>query len=576
MKMHWKRPIRRCIFVVMMAAGLAGCASAPKDAGFSEVREEVAERSGYAAAWTRGAEENAKVNEVARDLLAEELKLEEAIQIALLGNRNLQATFEELGISRAELIQAGLPENPPLSSAFRFFDAGLVVEGSFVQDLISVITIPLRRERQGNQFEATKRLVTAEVATLVAEVKRAYIDYQASKQTVELLQQVVQATKSSYMVSERLREAGNARQLEVLQERALYEEAKVALNAATEALALARERMNAVMGLWGARTVWETPPRLPEVPADAPGVAGEPGLGDPAPSDQATGMVAQGLPGQRGPGETQEEYQAERLAGGPTNEQIGGPAEDVLGQLEGLPGPGMEAEIMTESLQPAEKRFSHIERMAIKRNLELGAARHLIEAQAAQLEIDVITTIFPFLNFGGTFERDPAGPNAEWGVGPVFDAPIPVWDFGQAQYSAEASRLRQRVENYAALAVEVRATARALEARLQTARARALYHREVILPLHATLMRETQLQYNAMQVNPFQLLTIKEQQIAAGIAYVQSLQDYWMARSQLEQLLDGALPAVPGVPTPAAIGGGLGGVGGGAQPRGGIRIQGGQ
>jgi cobalt-zinc-cadmium efflux system outer membrane protein len=539
---------------VIAAALVAGCATAPADAGFSDVNAAAEERTGYSLAWTRGVEEDRRVAEVVAGLLGDELTIEEAVQVALLSNRNIQATYEELGIRRGALIQAGLPENPVLGADFRFFDAGLVVEGAFVEDLISVFTIPLRRRMEANHFEAAKLRVTNEVVTLVAEAKRAYIDYQASKQLVELLQQVVQATKASYMAQERLREAGNTRQFDVLQERAFYEESKVALNQAIEALVLARERMNAVMGLWGEQTRWETPARLPELPAAVTASLGDQERGEPTPPPATRATTAEGEPGQRGPGETQEEFQAERLAGPPTNEQLTAPTTDVLGEIEAAPGPGAEAEILDSGPGPSSERFAEVERLAVQRNLHLAATRDEIEAQAARLKLEMITAAFPFLDAGVTFERNPAGNEEEWGLGPAVRSPIPIFDWGQAQYPQEASRLRQRLEHYAQDATSVRALARVLETRLQTSRARATYQREVVMPLHAALVQEAQLQYNAMQLTPFQLLLVKEQQIQAAITYVTALHAYWRARADLEQLLDGGLPATVPIPVAGGIG----------------------
>ena len=82
-------------------------------------------------------------------------------------------------------------------------------------------------------MEATKALVTARVVMLVGDLKRTYFGYQAGKQLVEMLEQVVQATEASYLVAGRMREAGGLRQLDVLQERALYEQSKVAESPAT-------------------------------------------------------------------------------------------------------------------------------------------------------------------------------------------------------------------------------------------------------------------------------------------------------------------------------------------------------
>ena len=79
--------------------------------------------------------------------------------------------------------------------------------------------------------------------------------------------------------------------------------------------------------------------------------------------------------------------------------------------------------------------------------------------------------------------------------------------------------------------------------RAQGARDRALYYRDIMLPLHERIVNETQLHYNAMQLGPVQLLRAREQQIETGAAYVEALRDYWMARTELAQLLSGRLPA---------------------------------
>ena len=519
-----RRILLPAALAALAAAGLAGCA--PKDAGFSRVDDYVEQRSGFDQAWTRGAEEDAAVHEFVGDVLAGgELTVDEAAQVALLSNRRLQATYERLGIQRGRLIHAGLPNNPVLDGEFRFFDEGLEIEGNVFQDLISVFTIPLRREREGNRLEATVNLVTDEALHVVAETRRSYVDYQAAKQLVELLRQVAQATESSYMTAERLREAGNVRQLDVLRERALYEESKVALNAAVAALAASRERMNGVMGVWGPQARWETPARLPEVPAPR-------GVPDVVPAEDAAlpypkARAAEGLPGERNPGESPPEFQAERLAGPPVNEQVASPESFYRDD---------EAEAVGTS---AETRFAEVERLAVERNLHLAARRNLIEAQAAEMDYQVITAAFPFLNLGILPTLTPAD---EFALGPFVGSPVPVFDFGQAAYAREGSALRLLLEDYAATAVELRALARSLEAQLQAARARAAYTRDVVLPLHAAVVAEAQLNYNAMTLTPFELLVAKRQQIEAAIGYVGALREYWHTRASLEQLLDGGNP----------------------------------
>ena len=542
-----------CLKLAAALAGipllLAGCA--PEDAGFGAVSSELTQRTGYSTGWTRGIDEDALVDQMVSVLLSDELTLEEAVQIALVNNRALQASFEQLGINRGaragmRALFASHPslDDPVAEGAWWFFDKGTAFEGVLTEDVISIITIPMRRELEGNRFEATKLQVIAQTVHLVADVKRAWFTYQANKQMVEMFQHAVQATKGSYMAMERLREAGNTRQLDVFRERILYEEAKVALNQAVEQLARSRETLNSLMGLWGRQTRWETPQRLPAVP----GKLAEMPLESPA----GVAAITPGEFPQKGkmtarqpsspPTEPQVQTRVERLAGPPVDEQIGGDPQQIL-------GPQTEARQQRQSMEdaradagPSAERFAEIEKQALAQSLDLAIAWRLVQAQAGRLKLDTTLAIFPFLEAGGTAERNPEG---KWGAGPAVISPIPVFDFGQGQIPQETSRLRQRLEQYAAVATDIRAVARAAEARFQAARSRALYMGEVVMPLHAAFVAESQLQYNAMQLTAFQLIGAKVRQIRAGQQYVLALLDYWLTRTDLEQLLDGSLP--PGV-----------------------------
>ena len=51
-------------------------------------------------------------------VLQDGLSLDEALRLALLNNRRLQAGFLGLGVARAEFVQAGLLRNPSLGVAF--------------------------------------------------------------------------------------------------------------------------------------------------------------------------------------------------------------------------------------------------------------------------------------------------------------------------------------------------------------------------------------------------------------------------------------------------------------------------
>ena len=141
---------------------------------------------------------------------------------------------------------------------------------------------------------------------------------------------------------------------------------------------------------------------------------------------------------------------------------------------------------------------------------------------------------------GGSAEKES---DEVWGVGPSVSVPIPIFDQGQARVARATAELRRAQHEYHALAVRIRATARALVERVRGAGERAAYVRDIVLPLHERIVSEAQLQYNAMQIGVFQLLRDRQEQIDAGVEYVELLREYWSARADLLHLLSGRLPA---------------------------------
>jgi outer membrane protein, heavy metal efflux system len=171
--------------------------------------------------------------------------------------------------------------------------------------------------------------------------------------------------------------------------------------------------------------------------------------------------------------------------------------------------------------------------------LDLANARERIAATGEHLGLARWTTLLPELSAGPQAERN----DGEWEIGPRIDFPIPLFDQGQARVGRGVAELRRARQEYYGSAVRIRATARALGDRVEGARDRALYYREVLLPLHERIVNEAQLQYNAMQLGPLQLLRAREQQIQTAVGYIESLRDYWLARADVEQILSGQLPS---------------------------------
>ena len=446
----------------------SGCTSVALNAGFDDVRATVEERGTTKLFWNNGTDLDKEAAQKLGLLLQRKLTADEAVQIALLNNRDLQAVYSDLGVAQADLVQAGLFSNPIFDAAVMFPVSGRGrpdVEVSAVMNFLNVFYIPLRKRVAAARFEETKTRVTGAVLDFAARVRGAFYAYEADEQMLELRQTIVQALDASFEIARRLSEAGNITDLDLARERAQFEAAKLALRAAEISVRQSREELNVLMGFWGAQTQWQSPRRLPEI-TDKP--------------------------------------------------------------------------LDTKD----------IERLALERSLDLVQARQRVIGAGEELGLTRWTTLLP------DFSAGPKGERLEgaWDVGPQLEYSIPLFDQGQARAGRAAAELRRFQQEYYALGVRIRAQARAVRDRLEGAGDRAMYYREILLPLHERIVNETQLQYNAMQLGPFQLLRAREQQIETAVAYIEALRDYWLARGDLGQLLSGRLPSSGAAPAKTASG----------------------
>lgn len=199
-------------------------------------------------------------------------------------------------------------------------------------------------------------------------------------------------------------------------------------------------------------------------------------------------------------------------------------AWQMAGRLADIPAPALPVE--------------GLEGRALQQSLDLASARQRLVVAGEQLGVQRATALVPELSVGGLAERN----EGAWDVGPSVEFPIPLFDQGQGRVGRAMAELRRAQQEYYALGVQIRATARLLQAQVQEARERALYYRDVLLPLLERMVNETQLQYNAMQLGVVEVLRARQRQMQTALASIEALRDYWIARTDVELLLSGRLP----------------------------------
>src|SRR5438876_10665691 len=248
------------LFLLSGAVALVGCAHVDPNPAFRELANTVHLRTGKRVQWNRGSAEDAQAQAAVASLLSRPLTADAAVQIALLNNHNLQATYEELGIAQADLVEAGLLRNPIFTFERRF--PGQALEADLLKEFIDILLLPLRKRIAAAQFEAAKLRVGHEILSAAADVRAAFYQHQGDQQLVDLRKTVADATERSAGIALKMHEAGNLRDLDLASEQANHAQAKIELARAQANAVQSREKVNKLMGAFGAQTNWTVAPRL--------------------------------------------------------------------------------------------------------------------------------------------------------------------------------------------------------------------------------------------------------------------------------------------------------------------------
>jgi cobalt-zinc-cadmium efflux system outer membrane protein len=174
-----------------------------------------------------------------------------------------------------------------------------------------------------------------------------------------------------------------------------------------------------------------------------------------------------------------------------------------------------------------------LEAQAVEKSYALESLRRKFEASTAKRQL---AHPLGFLDVGAVAEKDYGD---GWAVGPSLSIEIPIFDQGQAKIASAAAEVRQSKQEILSTQRQIASQVREARIRLIAARNRAMQYKTVVLPLREKITAETQVENGAMLVSLFHLLSVKQQEIEARIAYRIALRDYRLADATLNQLVTG-------------------------------------
>lgn len=216
------------------------------------VTTNIQERTGKQVQWHQGCETDLLVQEKIQLLLKTDLTTDGAVQIALLKNPHIQAIFEEIGVSQADLVEAELFSNPVFDLFIRYPNKKHFVadiEYTITASFIDLFLIPLRVKVAKAELEQITLRVTNEVLDFAFEVEQTYYELQASEQKLKIAQSIVELTSIHNEIASRQKNVNNISNLEFQQIQSRFLDAELEIARIQNEIIRLKEKLTKLLGL---------------------------------------------------------------------------------------------------------------------------------------------------------------------------------------------------------------------------------------------------------------------------------------------------------------------------------------
>jgi cobalt-zinc-cadmium efflux system outer membrane protein len=194
---------------------------------------------------------------------------------------------------------------------------------------------------------------------------------------------------------------------------------------------------------------------------------------------------------------------------------------------------------------PKELRIpGDLEKRALRSSLDLAETRHRLEGLARRAGVSSASGWLPDVAVDvhalRADEETESGPETQkFRFGAGVSVGVPLFDRHQGTTLALESEFDALMERFYGMAVDIRSAARDARSRLSSAHARARQYQDVIVPAERRVTEQTLLQYNAMQVGIFELLSARRTELDGRLLEVEARREYWSAVAEVEALVAG-------------------------------------
>ena len=247
----------RCLLIALISTALltfiSSCTKIQRD-DQADVSSIIEKRLNKIVQWNKGCHLDEEVNFRIQSLVKQELTADAAVQIALLNNPRIQSIFENIGISQADLIEAGLFSNPVFDLLIRYPNKKNFVadiEYTITASFIDLFLIPVRKKVAREDLEKVTLIVTNEILDLAFEVERTFYELQAAQQEFKYAQSIAEISGIINEISSRQQAINNINLLEYEQIQSQFLMDGIEISRFKNNIIRIEEKLNQLLGFSG-------------------------------------------------------------------------------------------------------------------------------------------------------------------------------------------------------------------------------------------------------------------------------------------------------------------------------------
>ena len=253
------------------ATAVPGIYTEPK-AGFANVAGQITPAIGKRTVFADTQAENEALKKQVHGMVHRKtISADTAVQVALLNNKGLQASYANVGLSAAEAWQQATPENPIVSIGILGIGAPELgayraIEGLIRANILDATTRKQRAALADVNFRAAQLTAVNDTLMLANETRQAWVNSVAAFETASYLKRAKATSDAGSELARKLGETGALNKAGQAREQAFNAELAGQLAQARLNAAKAKEDLTRLMGLWGTEVDYSVPDALPALP----------------------------------------------------------------------------------------------------------------------------------------------------------------------------------------------------------------------------------------------------------------------------------------------------------------------